>query len=80
MGLAVFVKSIESVENVGNDEFSVAITAVIMDANNTAFTLSFQAARGADWRIQCRSAVAQWVLNDRNEVVDLVIMPGLETL
>lgn len=80
MAVGAFVKSIDQVENMGSDTYRVTCNVSIMDASNSQFFISFDAVKGADWKILCRTAVAAKAASDLGETVDLVVMPGLETI
>lgn len=80
MAVGAFVKSVDQVENIGNDTYRVTCNVSIMDASNSQFSISFDAVKGADWKILCRTAVASKALSDLGETVDLVVLPGLETI
>jgi hypothetical protein len=80
MAIAGFVKSIDTVENLGSDVFRLSCSCILMDGNNSTFVMSFDAQKGADWKIQCRTAFEQTALANFGETVDLVILPGLDTL
>ncbi len=80
MSVACFIRSVDSVVNAGNDTFTVTILCNLMDTSNSVFTVSFDAAKGSDWRIQARTAVASHALTALGETVDLVVLPSLETI
>ncbi len=80
MGIACFVSTVDIVENLGNDLYRVGGLAALMDANNSAFRFSFEAVKGSDWKIQCRESVIAYVQANYSLQVDLVILPGLDTI
>jgi len=80
MGVACFLRSVDSVQNMGNGVFNVTVLCNLMDTGNSSFAVSFDAQAGSDWRIQARTAVAAHALATTGEVVDLVILPSLETI
>lgn len=80
MAVACFLKTMDNVENLGNDMFRVTLTCSLMDTSNSQFSMTFDAQKGADWGIQGRIAVAQWVLEHLGETVDLLVLPNLETI
>lgn len=80
MSLACFVRTVESVEVIDADNYSVSLTCQLTNAEASVITLSFTAQKGADWRIQCRTALQQYLQDNFSETLDLVILPGLDTI
>lgn len=80
MGVVCFVKSIDGVANMGNDVYRVNCGVNLMDEQNTFISAEFQAIRGADWKIQARTAIAELVMAQTGQTLDLLILPSLETL
>lgn len=80
MAIACFIRQIELVEAVAPNTYRITAQCNLMDGTNSTFTMSFEAVKGADWRIQARSAAVRFALESYGETVDLVITPGLETL
>lgn len=80
MAVSGFVRSIDQVDNVGNDIFRLTCQCALMNPGNSVFTLEFEAAKGSDWKIQCRTAFIQYALVNLGEQVDFVVLPGLDTL
>lgn len=80
MAVPCFIRTIDAVENLGGDVYRIFAACNLMDASNSVFNIQFDAVKGADWRIQARSAAALYALEHLGETVDFVIMPGLETL
>jgi hypothetical protein len=74
------VKSIDGIANMGNDVYRVTCGVTVMDENSTFISAEFQAVRGADWKIQARTAIAQIVLAQLGVPLELLILPSLETL
>lgn len=80
MSVACFIKTVETVENVGDDSYRVSLVCSLMDVSNSQFSVQFDAVKGSDWRIQARAAVSSFALQNLGETVDFVVTPGLETL
>lgn len=81
MSVPCFIKSIDGVENLNlNDTYRVTFSGFLMDTSNSQFMVTFDAVKGSDWGIQARTAVSTWAFNTLGEVVDLVILPNLETI
>lgn len=80
MPIACFMRSVDMVENLGSDLFRITVSCNLMDSSNSTFQTQFDAQKGADWRIQARDAVRTAALSQLGETVDVVIMPGLESL
>lgn len=80
MAVACFIRSIDDVENLGNDIFRVTVSCKLMDTSNSQFTCTFDSTKGADWRIQCREGVQFWVTEHLGEVIDLFVLPSMETV
>jgi hypothetical protein len=80
MTVGAFVRNIETVENIGSDTYRITCNVTLMDAGNSPFQITFDAQKGADWPIMCRQAVSAYALETLGETVDLVVMPGLDTI
>ena len=80
MAVACFIRTIDSVVRLPAGDFAVTLLCNLMDEGNSSFQVTFEAQRGADWRIQARTAVAAQALASTGETVDLVILPSLETI
>ena len=80
MGVVCFVKSIDGVANMGNDVYRINCGVNVMDENNTFISAEFEAVRGADWKIQARTAIHDIVLAQTGQTLELLILPSLETL
>jgi hypothetical protein len=80
MSVACFVRSVDLVENLGNDVYRATVSCNLMDMSNSTFVATFDAVAGSDWQIQCRTAISAWALEHLGETVGLCILPSLDTL
>jgi hypothetical protein len=80
MAVACFIRSVDGVENLGDDTYRVSVSCSLMDTSNSTFSTTFDAVGGSDWRIQARTAASVFALEHLGETVSLCILPNLETI
>lgn len=76
-----FVSSIDEVAPTPEGDFAITLTFYLVGSDVTQnYTLTFSSQWGSDWRLQCRTAIADWVLEHTGDEVDGVVFPDLATV